>query len=958
VYNSLYLYKTELNVRSPINDFEQLITFLTICKMKTIGLLYFLIFVIIGCTPVLHEELIINELRCEYIANPLGIDEKLPRFSWQFSSTQNDKMQTAYRILVASDKASLDSNTADIWDSGKINSSSSTNVVYNGKELVSFKRYYWKVMAWDEDQMATEWSQVNYFETAMLNKTDWNAKWIGDGKPLPERDEDFYKEYPAPLFRKTFQLINNVKQARLYIAGLGYYEAYLNGKKIGDHVLDPGWTNYGKRVLYETYDITGVLNQGSNALGIMLGNGWYNPLPLGLFRKFNLRKFLTVGKPKVIVQIRIEYENGDIETIISDKSWKTHDSFILKNDVYLGEMQDATRIIKDWDQVTYSVDDWPYVVEETEPGGTLKAQMTPPIKITAQVKPIEILELGNDVYIYDLGQNFAGWINFKVRSSKGTHVKFLYGELLNEDGSVNGMTTVAGHIKEIWNLSGGPGAPKTAFQIDDFIASGSGADIFQQHFTFHGFRYVQISGLGYKPELEDLVGLRLSASLERIGSFNCSNERFNQIQEIVDWTFLSNVFSVQSDCPGREKFGYGADIVTSAEAFIYNFDMTNFYRKTVNDFANDVRPNGGMPECAPYNGIDSKGFGEGTGPIGWQLAFPFVQKLLYTFYGDKRVIEENYELTKGMIDFLKSQAIDNLIYHGISDHVSVDPKPEALTSGALYYHNVKLFVEFADILGKTDDIAKYGKLLEDIKESFIARYLDPGTGRFDTLTTQITQVFALYYNLIPAHEKEKAFAVLVEEILDTYNGHLSTGIFGTKMLYDVLRLENRNDIAFTITNQKDYPGYGYMLENDATTLWENWDYPDQNSLNHPMFGSVSEWYYRSLVGINPKIDAVGFDRIVIKPFIVGDLEFVKGAYKSIKGIVTSSWKRKGKKIDMQMSIPPNVNTEIHVPAKDPENVVINGLPALSNPEFELIEFKDSYAVFKAGNGRYEISTEL
>ena len=520
------------------------------------------------------------------------------------------------------------------------------------------------------------------------------------------------------------------------------------------------------------------------------------------------------------------------------------------------------------------------------------------------------------------------------------------------------MTTVAGHIKEIWNLSGGPGAPKTAFQIDNFIASGSGEDIFQQHFTFHGFRYVEISGLGYKPELEDLVGLRLSASLDRNGSFNCSNERFNQTQQIVDWTFLSNVFSVQSDCPGREKFGYGADIVTSAEAFIYNYDMANFYRKTVNDFVNDVRPNGGMPECAPYNGIDSKGFGEGTGPIGWQLAFPFVQKLLHTFYGDRRVIEENYELTKAMIDFLESQSEDNLIYHGISDHVSVDPKPEALTSGALYFHNVKLLVEFAEILGKTDDVKKYGMLMEDIKESFIDHYLNPGTGKFDTLTTQITQVFALYYNLIPAQDKEKAFDVLLDEILNKHNGHLSTGIFGTKMLYDVLRWENRNDIAFTITNQTEYPGYGYMLKNGATTLWENWDFPEQNSLNHPMFGSVSEWFFRSLIGINPGKDAIGFDKVEIKPFIVGDLEFVKGDYQSIRGPITSSWRRSDSKVELQFSVPPNIETKIHIPAKDPEVIVVNGMPALSNPEIEFLEFDRSYAVFKAGNGKFEISTEL
>jgi alpha-L-rhamnosidase len=890
------------------------------------------------------------------MVNPLGIDEKQPRFSWQFSSSQNSKMQSAYRILIASNIDILNSNSVDVWDSGKIDTGKSTNIEYNGKSLDSFKKYFWKVMAWDEDGRPVPWSEVNYFETAMLHNSDWLAKWIGDGRSMPENDEDFYKEIPAPLFRKTFEFKDNIKNARLYISGLGYYEAYLNGKKIGDHVLDPGWTNYGERVLYETYDITRLLIEGKNAIGIMLGNGWYNPLPLGLFRKFNLRKYLTVGKPRVLAQIRIEYENGEVETIVTDTTWKIHDSHILKNDVYLGEMQDANKITEDWNKVDCDEREWAFAVEETAPGGILKAQMTPPVKITAKVDPVTLTEVYKDVYVYDLGQNFAGWINFRVKSKKGSQIKFLYGELLNEDGTVNGMTTVAGHIKEIWNLSGGPGAPKTAFQIDNFIASGSGKDVFQQHFTFHGFRYVEISGLGYRPALEDLVGLRLSASLERNGTFKCSNDQFNQIQHIVDWTFLSNVFSVQSDCPGREKFGYGADIVTSAEAFIYNFDMANFYRKTVNDFANDVRVNGGMPECAPYNGIDTKGFGEGTGPIGWQLAFPFVQKQLYTFYGDKRVIEENYELTKGMIDFLASQSVDGLINHGISDHVSVDPKPEALTSGALYYHNVELFVEFAEILNKSEDVKKYRKLLEDIKAAFINRYLDVETGKLDSMTTQITQVFAMYYQLFPPQVKDKVFAVLVDEILHTHQGHLSTGIFGTKMLYDVMRKENRNDLAFTITNQKSYPGYGFMLKNDATTLWENWEIPEQNSLNHPMFGSVSEWFYRSLVGINPAEDALGFNRVVIKPFIVGDLEFVEGEYQSVKGPISNSWMRSGNKVEMLVCIPPNIDADIHIPAQDPEGIEINGVSALSNPEVEFIEFKNSYAVFRIGNGRFDVTT--
>jgi len=900
----------------------------------------------------------ITDLKCEYQVSPLGIDEPLPRFSWQFLTSEINKNQVAYRILIGLSEQSLSNGNGDIWDTGKVYSNNSTNLPFNGDSLESFTRYYWKVMAWDENDIPTTWSNIAFFETAMLNQTDWMSNWIGDSKITPDRDEDFYKEIPAPLFRKAFILKNGIESARLYVSGLGYYEAYINGEKVGDHVLDPGWTNYGKRVLYETYDITDQLENGKNAIGLLVGNGWYNPLPLGLFREFNLRKYLTVDKPKVIAHIRILYSNGEVETILSDDSWKTHNSYILKNDVFLGEMQDANKILENWSSPEFNDDEWLSAKIESEPGGILKAQMTPPVKITGHLNPIRLIEPKEGVYVYDLGQNFAGWIRFNIRSEKGKKIRFLYGELQNEDGSVNGMTTVAGHIKEIWNLNGGPGAPKTAFQIDEFIASGSKKDVFQQHFTFHAFRYVEISGLGYEPEINDLEGLRLSASLDRIGNFNCSNDLFNKIQDVVDWTFLSNVFSVQSDCPGREKQGYGADIVTSAEAFIYNYDMANFYRKAVNDFANDVRSNGGMPECAPYNGIDTKGFGDGTGPVGWQLAFPYVQKLLYTFYGDKKIIEENYNYTKGMVDFLKSQSIDNLIYHGISDHVSVDPKPEALTSGALYYHNVKLLEEFARILNKSNDVETYGKLSKDIKKAFIDKYLRPGTGKFDSSATQITQVFALNYNLVRGDEKDLAFDVLINEILNTHNGHLSTGIFGTKMLYDVLRLENRNDIAYQITNQNDFPGYGYMLSNGATTLWEHWDFQPQNSMNHPMFGSVSEWYFRSLVGVNPAKDAVGFDKVIIKPFIVGNLEYVNGEYNSIKGKISCNWQRSKGSVDIQVQVPPNISTTLYIPATSVEDITINGISALSNEDIKFLEFRESFAVFETGNGTFIINTSV
>ncbi|MFC2124778.1 family 78 glycoside hydrolase catalytic domain [Bacteroidota bacterium] len=926
--------------------------------MKIISLPSFLIILLLlNCNLPDIPDLAIEKSMVEYLENPLGIDVVKPRFTWSFTASTRNQFQSHYRILLTSMEESLEQDEGDVWDTGKVESDQSLNIVYDGPPLESTKRYYWKVKAWNQHGYETGWSETSWFEMGMISQNDWKGKWIGDGKLVPERDEDFYNETPSPLFRKGFSIKKPVKYARLYISGLGYYEAYINGKKIGDHVLDPGWTNYGKRVLYETYDITEMLSEGNNALGVMLGNGWYNPLPLGLFRRFNLRKILTVGQPKLIAQLEITYEDGAKDIVITDRSWKSYDSHVLKNNIYLGELQDGRRKIREWAEADFNDAEWNPVVISSVPGGKLKAQMSPPIRITGRYTPVSLTEPVPGTYVYDLGKNFAGTINFKPEAIAGQRISFLFGEMLNENGTVNGMTTVAGHIKEIWNLSGGPGAPKTAFQIDEYIASGEEGEAFQPHFTFHGFRYVEIKGLQEKPALNDMEGLRLSASLETAGTFVCSNDLFNQTQEMVLQTFLSNVFSVQSDCPGREKFGYGADIVTSAEAFIYNYDMATFYIKNVNDFANDVRPNGGMPECAPHIGIDSKGFGEESGPIGWQLAYPFIQKKLYEFYGNKRILEENYELTKGMIEFLRTQAEDNLIYHGISDHVSVDPKPEALTSGAFYYHNVKLLAEIAEILGKSSDALEYNNLASTIRNSFNEHYLNTGTGKYDTLTTQITQVFGLFYDLVPEEEKEKAFNVLLDEI-DKEDGHLTTGIFATKMLFDVLRLWDRNDVAFTINNQTTYPSYGFMLGNDATTLWENWDIPDQNSLNHPMFGSVSEWYYRSLVGINPADGSVGFNKVVIKPNIVGDLNQVSGSYRSIKGEIGCSWIKKNNAIEVNVKIPPNVLATIYIPASSIENIKEGGKKIHSKRDLKFIKMDGGYAIFETGSGQYSFSSEL
>jgi alpha-L-rhamnosidase len=913
--------------------------------------------------------LLIDRMTCEYRVNPLGMDEARPRLAWTFISNRRDQYQSAYRILVASSPAILEKNTGDIWDSGIVPSTENINAIYAGKTLVPFTRYFWKVRAIDQHRKSTPWSRIAWFETAMLQTGDWQGTWISDGHPDPEKEEDFYKDRPAPWFRKNFGVGRAVKSARLYISGLGYYEAWLNGKKVGDQVLDPGWTNYGKTVLYSVYDITASLRKGSNTMNILLGNGWYDPLPMKLFGSFDLRKTLTIGEPKVIANIRINFSDGSKMEVATDGSWTTRGSFILKNNIYLGEVQDG-RLMPNGqlDPCQRSA------LAVAAPGGEMHAQSSPPIRITHVFHTQTLTHPGKDVYVFDFGQNFAGWIQMRIHEPRGRQLHFRYGEILYPDGRVNGMTTVAGHIKSIWHRSGGPGAPPTAYQEDSYTCSGRPGEFFQPHFTFHAFRYVEVTGLGKRPDKQSLDGLRLNADLQQDGHFTCSNPLLNRIQATCLSTFLSNVFSVQSDCPGREKQGYGADMVVSSEAFIYNFDMSLFYVKAVNDFANDARPNGAMPECAPYNGIATEGFDEGAGPVGWQLAFPYLQQQLYRFYGNRKILEAQYDRTKKMVEFLRSQSVDHLIGHDIGDHVAVNAKHAPLTAGAFYYHHVKLLAEFAGLLGRTTDATEYRLLADSIREAFNRKYLQgmrgsadgasPGTagtagtgtgsGAYDTAHNETTQTFALWYGLAPDQEKEKALTLLLDEIQKN-GGHLSTGIFGTKMLFDVLRRYDRNDIAYKMNTTTGFPGYGYMLANGATTLWETWERPEQNSWNHPMFGSVSEWIYRSLAGINPAEDACGMDRLLIKPFTGGDLQFVKCDYRSVRGKIISEWEKKGDRLEWRLVIPPNTRARIYVPAHTPEDISESGRPVRQPGELNFIRMEKGFALFDAVSGDYRFT---
>jgi alpha-L-rhamnosidase len=880
---------------------------------------------------------------------------------------ERGEVQTAYQVLASSTAAKLARAEADLWDSGKVESAAALQVAYAGKPLRSGQRVWWKVRVWDSAGKPSRFSAPASFEMGLMRPGDWKAHWIQRRSSGPVPEAQAFDDHPAPLLRKGFSVEKEVIRARAYASGLGYYELRLNGERVGDHVLDPGWTTYSKRVLYSVYDITKQVKRGKNAVGVMLGNGWFNPLPLALWGSIKPGKALTTGEPRAIVQLVIEYADGTADTLGTDETWRAIGGPILRNSVYLGELYDARREQPGWDNGGFNDSGWEQTVLATEPElGPLRAQDAPPIRITRALRATKLTEPKPGVFIFDFGQNFAGWARLKVKGPAGTRVRLRSGELLYPDGTLNGMTAVAGQIKGGGKdyIYDGVGQPKTAFQLDEYVLKGQGTETYTPRFTFHGFRYVEVTGFPGQPTLESLEGLLLNSDVESVGFFECSNEMFNRIQQMVLWTELSNLFSVQSDCPHREKFGYGGDIAASSEMGMLNFDMSGFYRKASQDLIDAVRPNGAFTETAPFVGIADQSLGDGpttvnlgpgAGPVDWSLAQPLLLVQLRQYYGEDRLIEEQYEATKRWIALLRANDIKGIFDHGISDHESLVPKPRALTGTAAYYYNLKLFAQVARVFGKSADADDAEAAAEKIKAAFNRKFLKDGTGRYDT-GDQVCQAIALHHGLVPEDQRARVLEVLVNDI-EARDNHLTTGIFGTKYMLNALTDAGRADVAYRLVNQRTFPGWGHMLENGATTLWEHWEFSDNTySHNHPMFGSVSEWFYKALAGIQAAPDAVGFDKIIIRPRPVGELKWVKASYDSVRGKIVSQWEQGKEGFRLSVRIPVGATAMVYVPARTAAQVTEKGKQVSSARGVKFVRLEGEAAVFSVASGDYQFAS--
>jgi alpha-L-rhamnosidase len=803
-----------------------------------------------------------QNLRCEYLSNPLGIDVRQPRFAWGLDHTARGQRQTAYQILVATQPGLLDQDKGDQWDSGKVVSEDSTQVVYSGKPLASGAAYYWKVRSWDKDGNASPYSRVAQFEMALLSAEEWKGQWIGGANQL----------------RTEFQLAEAVARARVYICGLGYYELRVNGAKVGSNVLDPGWTTYDKRVLYTTYDVTPLLQRGANAVGIMLGEGWYKARAL-------------------LLQMNIELVNGKRLSVTSSPAWKGKDGPITSDSVWDGEIYDASRETRGWDRPGFNDSNWAAAQLVKSPGGVLSAQMMLPIRVADTITPVGLTNPQPGVYVYDLGQNFSGWAQLRVKGPRGAAVKLRFSELLYDDGMIN-RETIRG-----------------AKARDTYILRGEGdLEVYEPRFTYHGFRYVEVTGFPGTPGLDSLRGRVVRSDVESVGSFAASKPLLNQIQRLIRWGQSTNLHSIPTDCDQRdERMGWLGDAHVTAEEAMLNFDMAAFYTNFVRDIRDVQGADGSLTDTVPHR------YGSRPADPAWGTAYPLLCWYMYEQYGERRILEEHYEGLKKYVEFLRTKAPDNVLrYSYYGDWVAIEPTPGELVSDAYYYYDVQLLAKMAGILGKAADAQTYAQLATQIKDAFNREFYDAKRGVYAT-GTQTANTLPLFLGLVPPEAKEAVGGKLFNDIVYQHDSHVTTGFIGVKYLLPLLSRSGLSDLAYDLATQTTFPSWGYMIANGATTLWELWHKrtgPSMNSHNHPMMGSVGAWFYQALAGINVEPEGVGYRRIRIAPQIVRDLTWVSATVETVRGTVSSSWTHSPGMITLEVVIPVNSDAKIVIPKEE------------------------------------------
>lgn len=826
------------------------------------------------------ENTTIAKTQCEYLDSPIGIDTEHPRFTWMFSGDAKNFKQKTYEVKIAS-KPELLAEVADIWISGRIENVVPRAEYSGGKILESHTKYYWNVTVWDENDNSFT-SPTDFFEMAKTSKSEWEAKWITDNK-----DKEFE---PAPMFRKEFEAKNNIVSARAYVSGTGYYEMYINGERVGENYLDPGYTHFDKRILYVTHDVTSYISEGPNAVSAVLGNGFYNCQSKAVW---DFERARWRDRPRLLCEIRITYLDGSTDVISSDETWKTNTGPYTYNNIYSGDRYDARLEEEGWKKIKFDDSKWDTIKIVEEPAPLLEAQQTRPIRITKEIKPISVKSFGDNIYLFDLGENIAGVCRFKVKGEEGTTFKLQHGELLKADGRLE-----PGNIDVYYR----PEKPGEVFQEDVFILKGSDTEeVFVPQFSYHGFRYVEvISDRPVTLTAENITGLFLHTDVPQVGMFDSSNNLLNKIWEATNRSYRGNLHSIPTDCPQREKNGWTADAHIAMDLALLNFDGITLYEKWMNDFIDNQRENGMISGIIPSSGW---GFGDWPGPV-WDAALFIIPNALYDYYGEPRSIERLYPTMLKYLEYLKTKEVDGYLVNGLGDWVFYKAQtPNDYTSTLYYYHDYRLMARFAGILGK--DATPYQRKAEELKKLINDKFFNAETGIYAN-GTQTAQAVALYMDIVP-EGKEQLVADHLHKIVSENNYFLDFGLIGSKTVPAMLTKYGYVEDAYLMATKTEAPSWGYWVETMGyTTLAETWTLSPEfrdASLNHVFMGDISAWMYNALAGINLDSSQPGFQHIVIKPHFVKDLTWVKGEYNSVRGLIKSGWKKEGNHIEMTVTIP-------------------------------------------------------
>lgn len=864
-----------------------------------------------------QSSISVTNLRVDYLTNPSGIDDTHPQLSWELTSTAQNQRQQAYEVQVATTSALLNANTPDVWNSGKVTSSASINIPYAGTALHSREMVYWRVQVWDASGNASAWSSVASWEMGLLTPADWSAHWINNTS-----------SGALPLFAKQFTLTKPISKARLYMTGLGVYDASLNGKPVSKAVLQPPETDYLKRVIYTTYNVTSLLQQGSDTLGVQLGNGIANvPSTPGRYEKFAA----TMSTPKLLAQLEVTYTDGTTALIVSDTSWRTTSGPTTFSNWFGGEDYDARLAQAGWQNPGANLSSWQAATQTSAPStqAVLNAQMMPSLQQVGTLHPVSITQPKTGNYVFDFGTNFAGWEQLQVSGPAGTKITMTPGELLNSDGTVSQTTT---------------GSPI----YDDYILSGNGTETWHPDFMYHGFRYLQVTGLPTTPTTSTFTGLEVSTANASAGTFTSGNTLLNSINQIIDQAIQNNMYSVLTDCPHREKLGWLEEAHLVFDSVSRTYDVAAYYRELIRNMADAQTSSGLVPDISPEYVVFSGGYRDDPN---WGSTLIISAWQLYQTYGDVGTLRAYYANMQNYLVYLQSKASGNLLNYGLGEWAAIDTStPVGVTASYAYYEDALTMSKVAATLGHTSDASSYNNLAQQIASAFNTTYFNTMTHNTYANGTQADDAFALDMGIVPAQYQSAVLQHLVSAI-QSNNDHLTVGEIALPSLLRALAQGVRDDMLYAVATQTAYPSYGYMVSTGSTALTEYWDgAKGTGSQDHFMLGAIKNWFSSNLGGIQADPGAVAYNKLIIRPAGVGNLTQAASTYNTPYGQASSSWAKTGSSLQLQVVIPVNTTATVQLPVNPVQPIATTG------QGFQ--RFQNGYAVYSIGSGSYTFTSDL